>query len=191
MYNKSQKCLTWFHNTMIQDDTIVQKVIKAVSVLLFWCRGSPYNLSWSISTSPEAIPKWSLFPLSPNPLLSLMMVLLLLLLFSLLHLFLQKSSLQHFKEPLINWLSLLLKLVCVHKCIRTMLQTSNYCVCVCVCACVCVCVCVRACACVCAYVCMHMCAWKPHAAAGSPQWVQSLVWCVAVVSCRQLLYQNL
>ena len=111
------------------DDTRWQigtkKIIKTESVLFLWYRGSPYNLSWSISTSPEAIPKWSLFPLSPNPLLSLMMVLLLLLLFSLLHLFLQKSSFQHFKEPLINWLSLLLKLVCVHKCIRTMLQTRE------------------------------------------------------------------
>ena len=44
---------------MMQDNRCVQKVI----LLLLWCRGSPYNLFRSISTSPEAIPKWSLFSL--------------------------------------------------------------------------------------------------------------------------------
>ena len=113
------------------------KIIKIWRGLLLMCRGCPYNLFSSILTSPEAIPKWSLFPLSPNPLLSLMMVLLLLLLFSLLHLFLQKSSLQHFKEPLINWLSLLLKLVCVDECMYYELVWMNECT-LCEWECVCV-----------------------------------------------------
>ena len=81
------------------------KMIKPQRMLLFWWVGCPFYLSLSTLTMSEAIPKWSPFPFSPNPLLSV----LLLFLFFLLHSFVQKRFLQHFKEPLINWLPLLLK----------------------------------------------------------------------------------
>ena len=84
--------------------------------LLFWHRGCPCNLFWSITTSPEATPDWYLFSAlscrysNPSLLPSSKIILILLLpLFSLLCLFFQKSSLKEFEEPLINRFSLFLQ----------------------------------------------------------------------------------
>ena len=87
-------------------------------ILLFWHRDCLRNLFWSITTSPEATPNWcwrlfsalSCWYSYPSLLPYSKIIFILLLLFSLLCLFFQESSIQRFKEPLIKRFSLFLNI---------------------------------------------------------------------------------
>ena len=125
----------------------IQNIIKQSMtklILLFWYRGCPCNLFWCIMTSPEVTPNWCLFSAlscwysNPSllPSLKIILILLPLLLFFLLCLFFQESSLQHFKEPLIKRFSLFLNW-CILKLYGWVLNFSARVMCMCVCECVC------------------------------------------------------
>ena len=123
VHNIKIKFLTYKHSTKL--------------ILLFWHRSCPYNLFWCITSSPEATPNWCLFSAPPcwhsNPSLlpSLKIILILpLLLFSLLCLFFQESSLQRFKEPLIKRFSLFLNYWCILKLYGWVLNFSARVMCV-------------------------------------------------------------